>query len=114
MLSEHLGDHFWRLIAEGLVTGAIAPRTTESRCVGGVHIAPEKSGRIVSMPSDETLRAIGGVMNWHRMKSVGDTYTASHAADWCLFVIIAAPTREEYEATLTRLAEEALINVHAE
>lgn len=113
MVSEYLGDPFWRAIGEGLATGALTPRAPRPRpgYIGGAHLAPALSGRIVSMPRDEALRSIDGVVNWHRMKSAGDFYRASHAADWCLFVIISTPTRERYEEALARLAKEAVIEV---
>ncbi|MFE5732537.1 ATP-grasp domain-containing protein [Streptomyces sp. NPDC056528] len=113
MLTEVLGQDIFEVVGEGLVRGALPKSRGEHRYVGAVHLRPAAPGRITSLPSEEEMLAVDGVLQAQRLAQVGSVVDFSHPSEWCVFVILGADTAEEFDALVARVSRELVVGVEA-
>ncbi|MET8127522.1 ATP-grasp domain-containing protein [Streptomyces sp. NPDC005065] len=111
MLTAHLGRSVHRTIATGLLYGHAEAPEPPYRHIGALHLRPSHAGTLTTMPTDEQIRSVAGVLDWRRMKQPGDTVGFTHAMDWCLLVILGADTAEEYAALADRIETDLIVEV---
>ena len=102
MLSAHLGQDVFAVLATGLLRGEIVEPKPSHRYLGALHLRPVAAGTVVGIPTDDEIRAVDGVVSWRRMKNVGDSVGFADTMDWCLLVVLGADTEDGF----WRLADE--------
>lgn len=111
MLTAHLGSDVYRATVDGLLFGHAPAPAPARRHIGALHLRPERAGTITGMPDDAAIAAVEGVLDWKRLKGIGDAFGFDHAMDWCLLVIVGADTAEDLEAAARRAEERITIEV---
>ncbi|MFF7279584.1 ATP-grasp domain-containing protein [Streptomyces griseorubiginosus] len=114
MISAHLGYPVWTAIAEAELTGTCQDPKPPHPYVGAVHLSPERPGIITSMPEDEELAELPGVLDWQRLRKVGGKARLGHPSDWYLFVVLGAETQEEYDRLCHEVADRFRIETEPE
>jgi biotin carboxylase len=110
-LSAHFGRDIHHMVAGGLLRGHVDAADPAHRCVGGLHMRPDRAGTITAMPTDDEIRSIEGVLDWRRLKHRGDAFGLDHAMDWCLLLILGADTADELTAVVERVESRLRIEV---
>lgn len=106
LLSHRYGRNIWEIVGEGFCGDYPDIKLDGPEYIGVLHLAPVQPGVITRMPTDAEISAQEGVLGWQRMREAGAQANFSHAADWYLFVVLGASSREEYYERATRVTRE--------
>jgi len=109
MLSQFLGQDVWTAVATALVEGRVDCPGPTARYLGAVHLQPGAPGVITSLPTEDQLRAMPGVLDWRILRSVGDKVSLNHPSEWCVFVILGADTLAEYQSLARQVIAELAV-----
>ncbi|NUS23724.1 MAG: hypothetical protein HOV70_30090 [Streptomyces sp.] len=94
--SAYVGENVWKLTGRALTEGGIPSRSRPTGHIGALNLRPTHSGRIVAMPDEERLLAEDGVLDYVKIRNVGETISLRTGTYWCAYVVLRADTEEEF------------------
>lgn len=104
MLTHALGHDVWDIVVrEAIGIWTLLPLDSGTTFVGGVNFKPDNPGRVTSITSESELESIPGLLHWKVVHGVGEYLDLRSSSDLCVFAVIGAESRAEFEERLAEL-----------